>query len=62
MGVFAYKGRNGHGDRVEGMLEGEDSRVIADQLMNTGITPIEIIQSRSVLGGASGKVIGFSVS
>lgn len=55
MSVFAYKGRNGRGDRVEGTLEGEDSRVIADQLMNTGITPIEIIQSRSVLGGASGK-------
>ena len=55
MGVFAYKGRNGRGDLVGGTLEGEDSRVIADQLMNTGITPIEIIQSRSVLSGATSK-------
>jgi MSHA biogenesis protein MshG len=55
MGVFAYKGRNGRGDWVEGTLEGEDSRVIADQLLNTGITPIEIILSRSLLGGASSK-------
>ena len=55
MGVFAYKGRNGRGDQVEGTLDGEDSSVIADQLMNTGITPTEIIQFRSVLRGASGK-------
>jgi MSHA biogenesis protein MshG len=55
MGMFAYKGRNGRGDAVKGTLEGEDSSVIADQLMNTGITPTEIIQSRSVLVGTSGK-------
>jgi MSHA biogenesis protein MshG len=55
MGVFAYKGRNGRGDQVQGTLDGEDSSVIADQLMNTGITPTEIIQSRSVLVGTSGK-------
>jgi MSHA biogenesis protein MshG len=55
MGMYAYKGRNGRGDAVKGTLEGEDSSVIADQLMNTGITPTEIIQFRSVLRGASGK-------
>jgi len=55
MGVFAYKGRNGRGDLVEGTLDGDDSGVIADQLMNTGITPIEIIQFRGALGGTSGK-------
>ncbi len=55
MGVFAYKGRNGRGDLVEGTLDGEDSGVIANQLMNTGITPVEITQSRSLLDGASGK-------
>ncbi len=55
MGVFAYKGRNGRGDPVEGTLDGDDSGAIADQLMNTGITPTEIIQFRGVLGGTSGK-------
>jgi MSHA biogenesis protein MshG len=55
MGVFTYKGRNGRGDLVEGTLDGDDSGVIADQLMNTGITPTEIIQFRGVLGGTSGK-------
>lgn len=42
MAVFAYKGRNGRGDLVEGTLDGDHSGVIADQLLNTGITPIEI--------------------
>jgi MSHA biogenesis protein MshG len=55
MGVFAYKGRNGRGDLVEGTLDGEDSGVIANQLMNTGITPVEIKQFRGVLGGTSDK-------
>ncbi len=55
MGMFAYKGRNGRGDLVEGTLDGDDSGVIADQLMNTGITPTEISQFRGVLGSTSGK-------
>lgn len=42
MAVFAYKGRNGRGDLVEGTLDGEDSSVIADQLMNIGVIPTEI--------------------
>jgi MSHA biogenesis protein MshG len=53
--MFAYKGRNGRGDLVEGTLDGDDSGVIADQLMNTGITPTEISQFRGVLGSTSGK-------
>ena len=55
MAIFAYKGRNGRGDLVEGTLDGDDSGIVANQLMNTGITPVEIIQFRGVLGGASGK-------
>jgi len=42
MAVFAYKGRNGRGDLVDGTLDGDDSGAIADQLMNTGITPTDI--------------------
>ncbi|MFA6970344.1 MAG: type II secretion system F family protein [Gallionella sp.] len=53
MAVFAYKGRNGQGDLVEGMLDGDDSGVIADQLMNTGIIPIEIEPFRGVGRGTS---------
>ncbi len=45
MPVFAYKGRSGRGDLVQGTLAGVDSSAIADQLLNTGITPTEITQS-----------------
>ena len=55
MGVFAYKGRNGRGDLVEGTLDGTDSSVVADQLMNTGIIPVEIKPYRSVRGDLQGK-------
>ncbi|GAB1231830.1 MSHA fimbrial biogenesis protein MshG [Ferrigenium sp. UT4] len=48
MPVFNYKGRsNRGGELVQGTLEGADSGVIADQLLNTGITPTEIRISRN---------------
>lgn len=50
MTVFAYKGRNKRGDLVEGTLDGNDSGAIADQLMNTGITPTDIIPFRGLSG------------
>jgi len=41
--VFSYKGRsNRGGELVQGTLEGADSGSVADQLLNTGITPTEI--------------------
>src|SRR5512140_668251 len=52
MPVFAYKGRNGHGGLVEGSLEGDAAGDIADQLMRTGITPVEIRPFRGVAGAA----------
>jgi MSHA biogenesis protein MshG len=42
MPQFAYRGRNPRGELVHGRLEGADSGAVADQLLNTGITPIEI--------------------
>ncbi len=50
MAIFAYKGRNGRGDLVEGTLDGDNSSVIADQLVNTGVTPLEITQFRGIIG------------
>jgi len=49
--AFAYKGRNGRGDLVEGTLEGDDSGAIADQLVKNGITPTEIRAFRGLTGG-----------
>jgi MSHA biogenesis protein MshG len=39
---FRYKGRNIRGELVQGRLEGNDSGAIAQQLVNAGITPVEI--------------------
>ncbi|MFA6120277.1 MAG: type II secretion system F family protein [Sideroxydans sp.] len=59
MPVFSYKGRSGRGELVQGSLEGADSSVIADQLLNTGITPTEIKISRSA--SAPSKTEGVSL-
>jgi MSHA biogenesis protein MshG len=42
MPFFAYKGRNARRELVRGKLENADSAAVADQLLNTGITPIDI--------------------
>lgn len=42
MPYFAYKGRNARRELVRGKLESADSAALADQLFNTGITPIDI--------------------
>lgn len=43
MPFFAYKGRNAYGELVRGVLEGMSSGAVADQLFNTGVTPIDIV-------------------
>jgi MSHA biogenesis protein MshG len=42
---FAYTGRNARGELIKGKIEGNDSGAVADQLLTTGITPVEIRQS-----------------
>ena len=55
MPQFEYRGRNPRGEMVRGSLEGADTGAIADQLFNTGITPIEIrAASASVQSAARG--------
>ncbi|MDO8312738.1 MAG: type II secretion system F family protein [Sideroxyarcus sp.] len=54
MPVFSYKGRSGRGELMQGTLEGTDSGAIADQLLNTGITPTEIKASRTSRTKAEG--------
>ncbi len=46
MPYFAYKARNTRGELLQGVLEGNDSGAIADQLFSTGVTPIEITAAR----------------
>jgi MSHA biogenesis protein MshG len=40
---FSYKARNARGELLKGVIEGTDSATVADQLFNTGMTPIEIV-------------------
>lgn len=42
MPFYAYKARNARGELMQGVLEGADSNAVADQLLNTGVTPIDI--------------------
>jgi MSHA biogenesis protein MshG len=61
MPQFAYKGRNVRGELVTGGLEGDDSGAVADQLLNTGITPVEIHASTASINiAASGLFARFS--
>jgi len=54
---FAYQGRNARGELVRGVLEGADSGAIADQLFNTGITPVHIDEARAARAAAPGSVL-----
>jgi MSHA biogenesis protein MshG len=55
MPLFEYRGRNPRGELVRGSLEGADTGAVADQLFNTGITPIEIrISGTTVQSAARG--------
>lgn len=42
MAGFHYRGRNLRGELVSGRLDGADSGAVADQLMTSGVTPVEI--------------------
>lgn len=54
MPYFAYKARNARGELMQGVLEGPDSGAVADQLFNTGVTPIEITVTQKAVA-ASGE-------
>jgi len=47
--LFSYRGRNARGDLVTGTLEGADSGTIADQLFNSGVTPVDIRPAASAI-------------
>jgi MSHA biogenesis protein MshG len=43
---FSYRARNVRGEMLQGVIESSDSGAVADQLFNTGVTPIEISLTR----------------
>jgi len=46
MATFAYKGRTNRGDSVEGNIEGASADSVATQLLNSGVTPIDITEAK----------------
>ncbi len=55
MPYFAYKGRNSRGELVQGVIENSDSGAVADQLLNTGVAPIDIkLTGTPAVAGAQG--------
>jgi MSHA biogenesis protein MshG len=57
---FAYKGRNGSGELVAGVLEGADSGAVADQLAGSGVTPLDISPTTRKATSPSGAAGGDS--
>ena len=54
MPLFQYRGRNQRGESVYGRIEGASADAIADQLFNSGVTPIDIAPAditRDVVAG-----------
>lgn len=60
MPQFAYQGRNARGELVKGVLEGASSSAVADQLFNTGITPVHIDAAPAGGGAARAAALRFS--
>ena len=60
MPFFAYKGRDGRGELLQGVLEGVDSGAVADQLFGSGVTPLEIsVTKRRATSGGAGSSVGW---
>lgn len=59
MPFFAYKGRNGRGEAVQGVLEGVDSGAVAGQLFGLGVVPLEIKPSAPPSEGDAGFSLSF---
>lgn len=47
MPLFRYKARSARGDLLEGTLEAGSAQAVATQLLNSGVTPVSIVQPAS---------------
>lgn len=52
---FAYRGRNGAGEIVQGIQEGATAGAVADLLFGSGVTPIEIKPTEASTGKEEGS-------
>jgi MSHA biogenesis protein MshG len=60
---FAYRGRNSAGELVSGMMDGATAGAVADQLLGTGVRPLEIKPAAAApeAGGSARPAISFSL-
>lgn len=62
MPAFSYRGRNGAGEAVSGVLEGATAAAVADLLFGSGVTPLEIKPAPgATLKKKEGAESGFSL-
>lgn len=54
MSNFAFKGRNGRGELVEGIVDAVTSDAVAAQLMAGGVVPVSIEPTQDAVGAAGG--------
>lgn len=54
MPFFSYKARNARGELMQGVLEGSDANAVATQLLNTGINPLDIVQTNKAAAASDG--------
>ena len=59
MASFAYRGRTGAGDIVQGVMEGANAGAVADLIVGSGVTPMEI---KPTTGSADKADAGSSVN
>lgn len=58
MPSFTYKARNTRGELLTGKLEGGSEAAVADELLRSGLTPIDITGDTPKSGGDAGQDIG----
>jgi len=54
MASFAYRGRNGAGEIVQGIMEGATAGAVADLIVGSGVTPMEIKPTTASADKAAG--------
>jgi len=58
MPFFTYRGRNARGELVTGTLEDSDSGAVADQLVHSGISPVDITETSTPIASRTDSWIG----
>ena len=58
---FAYRGRNGAGELVSGVIDGATAGAVADTLFGSGVSPIEI-KPTSASAAKAGEKTGINIS